>query len=427
MLMQAYHCIFAIGTFVSPWVAAPFILPDQTNGSFTRGKLPLKICTRRDSPCFFYFCIWCKNQGEIAKDKNQRDPEPLPPFRSDHWDKSVKGILNPCMAVFFVIIRRHSQKALSWPQCCLLENEYYPFFIYFMYFIPFSSAGVIYSWNSTQDNVSEFGPNVTLETTQQTRVHFSYLIIGCYVLVSSMLFSITYLVWVKFEELDKPRRKQKTTNNNGYIGPRDFEPMWYRAPMMTAMFLRFATLVGIEVAFASFLMTFAVKGLNWSKADGIAVTSSFRACFAAARGLGVVFAVFVSPTKMVLKDMAILVASFAVLTFFVESHDLVLWIGSGAVGFGIGSMYGSSLSWADRQMIVTAKAGSTFVTGTWIGVLVVPACIGYLFDNFGPLWFIYSCSVSTLLIVPAVALAMLFAWCYHKRRRPAPRERATKL
>ena len=29
ILMQAYHFIFAVGTIVSPWIAAPFILQDQ--------------------------------------------------------------------------------------------------------------------------------------------------------------------------------------------------------------------------------------------------------------------------------------------------------------------------------------------------------------------------------------------------------------
>ena len=29
ILMQAYHCIFAVGTLISPWIAAPFILQDH--------------------------------------------------------------------------------------------------------------------------------------------------------------------------------------------------------------------------------------------------------------------------------------------------------------------------------------------------------------------------------------------------------------
>ena len=44
--MQAYHCVFAIGTFVSPWIAAPFILPDKEvtfNGTTNATSSPVHM------------------------------------------------------------------------------------------------------------------------------------------------------------------------------------------------------------------------------------------------------------------------------------------------------------------------------------------------------------------------------------------------
>ena len=84
------------------------------------------------------------------------------------------------------------------------------------------------------------------------------------------------------------------------------------------------------------------------------------------------------------------------------------------MGFGMGSLYASSMSWADGQMIITGKAGSTFVTGTWIGALTIPASVGYLFDTVGPFSFIYSCFGDTLLLSLICLSAMLFSWFFHR-------------
>ena len=176
---------------------------------------------------------------------------------------------------------------------------------------------------------------------EMTRVQYSYLIIGVYSLISSIAFSFTYLVWFKYEEL-KGKNRPETHTKNGREDEtsenidKKLEPMWFRIPMVLFMFLRFGTLVTLEIVYASFLMTFAVKGLNWTKQDGLAVTSVFRASFAAARGLSICLAAVVSPTKMIIKDLVILISAFVVLLIWVEANNLVLWVGSGVVGFGMG-------------------------------------------------------------------------------------------
>ena len=321
ILMQAYHFIFAVGTIVSPWIAAPFILQDQ-----------------RDA----------LNSTET-------------------------------------------------------------------FHVTSTTTNFMTSLNPVYDNVN----SIPADPQEMTRVQYSYLIIGVYCLISSIAFSFTYLVWFKYEELKgknrhkvqaKNGREEETSNNID----KKLEPMWFRIPMMIFMFLRFGTLVALEIVYASFLMTFAVNGLNWTKQDGLAVTSVFRASFAAARGLSICLAAAVSPTKMIIKDLVILISAFVVLLIWVEANNLVLWVGSGVVGFGMGSLYASSMSWADGQMIITGKAGSTFVTGTWIGALTIPASVGYLFDTVGPFSFIYSCFGDTLLLSLICLSAMLFSWFFHR-------------
>ena len=330
ILMQAYHCIFAIGTFVSPWIAAPFIIPDHKNDALNSTQIP---CTE----------------------------------------------------------------------------------------------------NSTENTLAVLTTIDDVHFAETTRVQYSFLIIGVYFLVSSMAFSFTYLAWFKYEELKGkacnkvPIKTEQVETTNANDQDPKFEPLWYRIPMMILMFLRFGTYVGLEVAYASFLMTFAVKGLNWPRHDGIAVTSVFRASFAAARGISICLAAVVTPTKMILKDLVILITAFIVLLLCVEANDLVLWVSSGVVGFGMGSLYASSMSWVDGKMFITGKAGATFVTGTWIGVLIIPALVGYLFDKVGPFGFIYSCFGDTLLMTLICLLAMLVAWLYHRRKAEKSTNRKTDI
>ena len=316
ILMQAYHCVFAIGTFVSPWIAAPFILPD----------------------------------------------------------KDVK------------------------------LNE--------------TTSTTTSSENINSSVLSNYTGLDTLQVpAEKSQVQYVFLIIGIYFLSASVAFWTTYVIWFKYgavpDSRDGTNKKPNETSSNQNASL--LEPSWFRIPMMIFMFFRFGTYCGLEITYTSFLMIFSVEGLNWMKTDGLAVTAAFRASFAAARGVSIFLAAFVSPTKMVLKDLFILVVTYIVLTSFVHGSQYILWICSCAVGFGMGSFYASSMSWVDGNMLITGRAGSTFVTGSWMGVLTMPALVGYLFDTVGPEGFIYFCLVDSLLLAGMCATAMTFSHYYHHK------------
>ena len=109
------------------------------------------------------------------------------------------------------------------------------------------------------------------------------------------------------------------------------------------MFLRFAFYVGLDVMSASFVMTFAVKGLGWTKSQGIAVTSCFRGVYSLGRVSSVFLALIISPTKMIMFDVFLILSGLFVLTIFINFHDLILWIFISLAGLGMGSFYGASM------------------------------------------------------------------------------------
>ena len=103
-----------------------------------------------------------------------------------------------------------------------------------------------------------------------------------------------------------------------------------------------------------------------------------------------------------------------VLTVFIQFHHLILWIFISLAGFGMGSFFGASMSWADKYLNVSGKTGSVFITGSWLGLLALPALTGYLFDNVSPFCYIYACFGDAIALTTVTFLAMGMAHYYHK-------------
>ena len=329
ILMQSFHCVFALGTFVAPWLAAPFISSDMhTIDNDTTTTSSVSLQTEHDT------------------------------LTVQNWEnrETITEIINMKIG----------------------------------------------------------------EESHESNVHFTFLIVAAYEVLSSGLFVVSYIFHRKngnVNELhqDNGRTKHKGVTSEKRSSFKRKESKWFLLPMLGLMFLRFAFYVGLDVMSASLLMTFAVKGLGWTKPQGIAVTSCFRGVYSAGRGTGVVLAVIISPTKMIMFDIFLILIGLFVLTIFINFHDLILWIFISLAGFGMGSFYGASMSWADKYMNVTGKTGSVFITGSWFGLLSLPALTGYLFDNVSPYCYIYACFGSAIAMAVLTFLAMGLVFFYNRR------------
>ena len=66
-------------------------------------------------------------------------------------------------------------------------------------------------------------------------------------------------------------------------------------------------------------------------------------------------------------------------------------------------------------MNVTGKTGSVFITGSWFGLLSLPALTGYLLDNVSPYCYIYVCFGSAIAVGVVTFLAMGLVFFYNRR------------
>ena len=330
--MLSFHCVFALGTFIAPWLAAPFISSDVhtiDNEITTISSVSLQP----------------EHDTTSVQNKDKRE--------------TITEIIN----------------------MTTLRNG---------------------------------------EESHESNVHFTFLIVAAYEILSSGLFVVSYIFHRKYSNVNELHQDNGRTKNKGITSEKRSsskrkESKWFLFPMLGLMFLRFAFYVGLDIMSASLLMTFAVKGLGWSKSQGIAVTSCFRGVFSAGRVTGVFLAVLISPTKMIMFDTVLILIGLFVLTIFINFHDLILWIFISLAGFGMGSFYGASMSWADKYMNVSGKTGSVSITGSWFGQLSLPALTGYLFDNVSPYCYIYACFGDAIAVAVVTFMAMGLVFVYNRR------------
>ena len=281
--------------------------------------------------------------------------------------------------------------------------------------VPVQSNATATMTNSTKRSQAINGK---VETSRgESHVHFTFLVVGAYSIIAAGFFVVSYLSHRKYfrNHPEIEASKSKGITSEKHSDKKRKEPKWFIVPVLVLMFLRFAFYVGLDIMSASLLMTFAVTGLGWTKPQGIAVTSCFRGVYFTDRFASVLLAFLISPTKMIFLDLILILTGLIVLTAFIQFHDLILWIFISLAGFGMGSFFGASMSWADKYLNVSGKTGSVFITGSWVGLLALPALTGYLFDNVSPFCYIYACLGDAIGLTMVTFVAMAMAHYYHKK------------
>ncbi|XP_066463154.1 sodium-dependent glucose transporter 1 [Eleutherodactylus coqui] len=191
----------------------------------------------------------------------------------------------------------------------------------------------------------------------------SYIVIATYILLVSLFLFILY---------SKTRSNQsaaKSTEEKVRIAK-------YHNALIFILFLFFFCYVGAEVAYGSYIFTYAITaGMDHDKAAGL--NSIFWGVFAAVRGLAICFATCLYPgTMLLLSVIGCAVSSLCLLLF--HTHTIVLWVGSALYGASMATTFPSGFSWAQQYTTIGGKSASLFVVGAALGEMAIPASVGYL-------------------------------------------------
>lgn len=232
-----------------------------------------------------------------------------------------------------------------------------------------SSVGIIAS-NSTAVVTSEQiskAPDVhTIVSTLKSM--WAYVVIGSFVLLISFLFFILY------SSSTITRDKARTTSGKSFVSQ-------HHTVLVSLLFCFFFAYVGAEVAYGSFIFTFAKDYAQMSSSRAALLNSFFWATFATCRGLAIFFAACIYPGTMILISLVGSTVSSLLLCLF-SKNNIFLWACTGLYGASMATTFPSGISWVEQYTTVKASTAGVFVVGAALGEMVLPALVGLLLGMF---------------------------------------------
>lgn len=194
---------------------------------------------------------------------------------------------------------------------------------------------------------------------------WAYVVISAFILLVSLLFFILY--------------SRTSTSSNKASSVPGKPPFFAKHHTALILFLAlfFFFYVGAEVAYGSFIFTYAKEYARMEEPQAAELNSLFWGSFAACRGAAIFFAACVYPgTLIVLSLVGSVIASLTLVLF--NDHHIMLWICTAIYGASMAATFPSGISWVEQYTTVSGKSAAAFVVGAALGEMVLPALLGFL-------------------------------------------------
>lgn len=260
-------------------------------------------------------------------------------------------------------------------------------------------------------------PNVTLAPTMIRYIHaksstmksmWAYIVIGSFLLFISLFFFVICC------RGGASRDQPQAASGKSRVAR-------HHLALVVLLFFFFFAYVGAEVAYGSFIFTFAKDYAHMPQAHAAGLNSLFWGTFAATRGLAIFFAACLYPGTMILLCLLGTMLSSLLLCFF-TGHSVALWLGTGLYGASMATTFPSGISWLEQYTTVTGHTAAAFVVGAALGEMVLPALVGFLLGMFPqqPL-------LMYLALITAVFTSILFPIMYKVASAPGGPSRKPRL
>ncbi|CAL8394883.1 unnamed protein product [Gadus morhua 'NCC'] len=199
---------------------------------------------------------------------------------------------------------------------------------------------------------------------------WAYVIIGCFVLLTSLLFLL--LLLCGGGRAGAPASPGGTPASRG--------PARHHTALIVMLSFFFFWYVGAEVAYGSFIFTYAKDYVGMAPRAAAGLNSLFWGSFAACRGLAVLLAARLPPGALILASLGGSTLSSLLLCLFSRSQP-VLWACSACYGAAMATTFPSGVAWVEQYTVVSGRAAAGFVVGAALGEMVLPAALGLLLER----------------------------------------------
>ncbi|XP_052681847.1 sodium-dependent glucose transporter 1C-like [Crassostrea angulata] len=167
----------------------------------------------------------------------------------------------------------------------------------------------------------------------------------------------------------------------------------------------------MEDGFNSFLATFCVSKLKWTKYMASIVTAVFWISYTIARFIGIFLARIFKPVKLIFILTVLVILGF--LGFFLSAQFKFyegIWISSGVVGLAMSMIFPLVFAWTEESILpVTGLVASLFLIAASLGSMINPIVLGFLMDNSSPMWLAYIMLGESIINLMVLCLAWTVA------------------
>lgn len=195
-----------------------------------------------------------------------------------------------------------------------------------------------------------------------------------YIVIGSFIFLISFLFVILYCRSSSSRDKARTASGKPLVAK-------HHTALVILLFFFFFGYVGAEVAYGSFIFTFAKDYAHMPPSQAAGLNSLFWGTFAACRGLAIFFAACLYPGTMILLSLVGSTVSSLLLCLF-SRERAALWVCTGLYGASMATTFPSGISWAEQYTTVTGHTAAVFVVGAGLGEMVLPALVGFLLGKF---------------------------------------------
>lgn len=174
----------------------------------------------------------------------------------------------------------------------------------------------------------------------------------------------------------------------------------------------------VEDTFSGFLATFCISHFKWAKGQASYATSTHWGAFSIGRFSGIFLVMRFKPMKLIGTYLICLIISFSVLIISsLLNIGFLFWIFIACAGFSMSVVFGSIFTWTEESIMkVSSMISSFFLISASLGLMVNPLFLGYLMEQYTPLWFVYLLfGESCICLALYLSIVFIVKSCVHSK------------
>ena len=193
----------------------------------------------------------------------------------------------------------------------------------------------------------------------------------------------------------------------------------YKYPALILLFFFLLFYVGTELTYGRLILTYAVKSdLHFSKQKAAILAALFFGLFAFARFISIILALL-KIRAAVMVSLNLTGTLLSVTLFIMLPHnDTAVWIASAGLGASFAAILPTVMAWLSEHLTVSGKAMSVVLAGANLGDILIPTLAGVLIGKVNPDSFVYFNFATIVTSATLMAILFFITFVYQRRHSP---------